>query len=77
MTPPDTDGEEHRTQVANVTNLPNSWVLGRSGGDLADRYIAPSGLTREVVDEGSDLPWEAGGLRFCALSGWSVFLGFS
>ena len=46
-----------------VTNLPNSWVLGRSGGDLADRYVSPSGLTREVFDEVSDLPWEAGGLR--------------
>ena len=46
-----------------VTNLPNSWVLDRSGGDLAARYMSPSDLTREVFDEGSDLPWEAGGLR--------------
>ena len=58
-------------------NLPNSWVLGRSGGDLASRCVSPSDLTREVFDEGSDLPWEAGGLRILCPGGQSSwgFLG--
>ena len=43
-------------ELHSVTNLPNSWVLGRSGRDLASRYMSPSGLTSEVFDEGSDLP---------------------